>query len=117
MKYFITHGNFNWADEISMDGFDLWTEEELNLALKDFDKGGEYYGKTCNVYVGSNEDQDIESDDVLWELKSAEEITKDEYDAIMRVLGGSYGKTYYNQYDPERIDEDEDEDGEDDDED
>lgn len=107
MKYFMTDGNFNWADEISLDGFDIWTEEELNEARKDFDKGGTFYGKSVNVYVGSNEDQDIEAEDVLSELQYPREITEEQYNAIKAVFGTSYGKTYFNEFTNYFCDEDE----------
>ena len=106
MKYFITDGNFNWADEISLDGFDIWTEDELNEARKDFDKGGTFYGKSVNVYVGSNEDQDIEAADVLGELRHPREITKEEYDVLKKLFGSSYGKTYFNEFTNYFCDED-----------
>ena len=98
MKYFITYGDFNWADEISLDGFNLWTEEELNEVRKDFSEGGQFYHKSVNVYVGSNEDQDVESDDVLGELRWPREITEEQYNAIKAVFGTSFGKTYFNEF-------------------
>ena len=98
MKYFITHSHFNWADEIDLDGFNVWTEDELNEARKDFSKGGQFYNKEVNVYVGSNEDQDISSSDVLRELQYPREITEEEYKAIKNVFGSSYGKTYYSEF-------------------
>ena len=107
MKYFLTHGNFNWADEIDLNGFDLWTEDQLNKARQDFSEGGQFYHKSVNVYVGSNEDQDIASSDVLRELQWPREITEEQYNAIESVFGTSYGKTYFNEYINQICDEEE----------
>ena len=76
MKYYITQGGLNWADEIDFEGFDLFTEDQLKDAIKAFSKGGEYYDKSVNAYLGTNEDEEVSSEDVLYELKEAEEITE-----------------------------------------
>ena len=39
MKYYITEGDVNWADEIDFEGFDLFTEDELKDAKKSFSAG------------------------------------------------------------------------------
>lgn len=98
MKYYITQGNLNWADEIDFDGFDLFTEEELNDAKKVFSEGGDYYDKTVTAYLGTNEDEEVSSNDVLDELEDAEEISKTEYDAICKVLGSHFGVTCYGEF-------------------
>jgi hypothetical protein len=98
MKYYITNGSLNWADEIDFDGFDLFTEDELKDAIKAFSDGGEYYDKEVSAYLGTNEDEDISSEDVLYELKEAEEITEAQYEAISDVLGDHYGVTCYGKF-------------------
>lgn len=98
MKYYITNGSLNWADEIDFDGFDLFTEEELNDAKKAFSEGGEYYDKSVNAYLGTNEDEEVSSEDVLYELEEAEEITEAQYEAISDVLGDHYGVTCYGSF-------------------
>ena len=97
MKYYITEGDVNWADEIDFEGFDLFTEDELKDAKKSFSAGGEYYNKTVNACFGTNEDGEIEASDVLYELENATEITEAQYVAISDVLGDHYGVTSYGE--------------------
>ena len=53
MKYYISNGCLNWADEIDFEGFDLFTEEELKDAIKAFSEGGEYYYQSVIAYIGT----------------------------------------------------------------
>lgn len=98
MKYYITNVSLKWADEIDFDGFDLFTEEELKDAKKAFSEGGEYYDKSVNAYLGTNEDEEVSSEDVLYELEEAEEITEAQFKAISDVLGDHYGVTCYGAF-------------------
>lgn len=90
MKYYITQGGLNWADEIDFEGFDLFTEDQLKDAIKAFSKGGEYYDKSVNAYLGTNEDEEVSSEDVLYELKEAEEITEALQGGENPIVGLSY---------------------------
>lgn len=109
MKYYISNGGLNWADEIDFDGFDLFTEDQLKDAIKSFSKGGEYYDKSVNAYLGTNEDEEVYAEDVLAELEDAEEITEAQFEAISDVLGDHYGVTCYGAFIDglEYLDEDE----------
>ena len=52
MKYYISNGGLNRADEIDFEGFDLFTEE-LKDAIKAFSEGGEYYDQSVSAYIGT----------------------------------------------------------------
>ena len=62
-----------------------------------------------NVYLGTNEDEEVSSEDVLDELKEAEEITEAQFEAISDVLGDHYGVTCYGSFidNAEYLEEDE----------
>lgn len=98
MKYYISHGGLNWEDEIDFEGFDLFTEDQLKDAIKAFSKGGDYYDESVCAYLGTNEYEEVSSEDVLYELKEAEEITEAQFEAISDVLGDHYGVTCYGEF-------------------
>ena len=94
MKYYLVKSGLNWADEIDFEGFDLLTEDELEKAKKEFKN----LRLTVNASIGTNEDVDIESSEVLEDLRGAQEITESEYNFLNRLFSKHYGETPYNNF-------------------
>ncbi len=94
MKKYIVKSSFNWADEIDLTGFDLFTEDEL----KDTKKALKNLSLEVKGYIGTNEDIDIEASDVLEELDCAKEISDGEYAFLKSLFSDHYGKTLCNMF-------------------
>lgn len=94
MKKYIVKSSFNWADEIDFEGFDLFTEKELNAAKADF----ENLNFSATVYIGTNEELDIDASEVLDELNSAKEISDGEYSFLRNLFSDHYGETLYDKF-------------------
>lgn len=94
MKQFLVKTSTNWADEMDLDGFIILDEKELEEAKKEM---GELAADDfeAEVSVGTNEEMDIEAEEVLDELNSAIELTPEEYENISRLIGTRYGFSLY----------------------
>ena len=96
-KFYLVKSRPNWADEIDFEGFDLFSEDEYQNELKKFEKLAKE-NASCEVYVGSNEEDEVEAETVLRDLKKAEPIDIDEHAFLLGRFGRHYGTTYYDWY-------------------
>lgn len=97
MKYYLVKSNVNWADELNLEGFDIFTEEELEKIKKDLaHEENEENVKT--VYIGSNEEVEISPVEIIEEFEEADEISKDAFMIIRNKLGEHFGYTKYILY-------------------
>lgn len=97
MKYYLVKSNVNWADELDLEGFDIFTEEELEKIKKDLaHEENEENVKT--VYIGSNEEVEISPAEIIEEFEEADEISKDAFMIIRNKLGEHFGHTKYILY-------------------
>jgi hypothetical protein len=94
MKYYLVKSNVNWADEIDLDGFDIFTEEELEKIKKELALAE----NVKTVSIGSNEEVEISPDEIIEELEEADEISKDAFMIIRNKLGEHFGYTKYILY-------------------
>lgn len=94
MKYYLVKSNVNWADEIDLDGFDIFTEEELEKIKKELALAE----NVKVVSIGSNEEVEISPDEIIEELEEADEISKDAFMIIRNKLGEHFGYTKYILY-------------------
>lgn len=96
MKYFLIEQSCNWADEFDMNGFWLGESEDeeelIKSILKDFlEEHGDFPVET---YFGTNEAMEFENENDYLATLSIREITKNEFNVINNVLGGSYGQVF-----------------------
>ena len=105
-KFYLVKSMPNWADEIEFEGFDLFNEDEYQNELEKFEKLAKE-NASCETYVGSNEEEELEAETVLRDLKNAEVINIDEHSFLVEHFGDHYGDTYYGWWDDEDYDEDE----------
>lgn len=94
MKYYLVKSNVNWADELDLEGFDIFTEEELEKIKKDLVRT-EY---TRTRYIGTNEEVEISPAEVIEELEEADEISREAFVIIRNKIGEHFGFTKYNLY-------------------
>lgn len=94
MKYYLVKSNVNWADEIDLDGFDIFTEEELEKIKKNL----AHTENVKTVYIGSNEEVEISPAEIIEEFEEADEISKDAFMIIRNKLGEHFGYTKYILY-------------------
>lgn len=113
MKHYLYKYEANWADEMDVSGFMILKETEKDMALakikRNFRNGG-------TVSIGSNEEIEYSNFDEVMNDISIEEISKENYDTINRLFGGSFGETgpcdNFIDVDYEDIDDESDEDDE-----
>ena len=93
MKKFLVKSNINLADEIDIEGFDIFTEEKLQQTIANLKASGE---ERRSSIIGSNEEVDIEIEDVLSDLEQADEISHEAYMILLNKFGEHFGETLYN---------------------
>ena len=97
MKQFLVKTSTNWADEIDLDGFIILDEKELEKATKEMTElAADDF--EAEVSVGTNEEMDVEAEEVLEELNNAVELTPEEYENISRLIGTRYGFSLYYEF-------------------
>ena len=94
-KFYLVKSEPNWADEIDFEGFDLFSEDEYQYELEKFEKLAKE-NTSCKTCVGSNEEQEIEAETVLNDLKRAKVIDIDQHAFLFEHFGKHYGDTYYS---------------------
>jgi len=94
MKYYLVKSSINWADEMDLDGFDIFTEEELEKIKKNL----AHAENVKTVYIGSNEEVEISPAEIIEEFEEADEISKDAFMIIRNKLGEHLGYTKYDLY-------------------
>lgn len=97
-KFYLVKSTPNWADEIDFEGFDLLSADEYKNEVKDFLKLAKEK-RSCYVCYGSNEEDYIFAESVLYDLENASIIDIDEQAFLFEHFGEHYGKTYYHLYD------------------
>lgn len=97
MRQFLVKTSTNWADEMDLDGFIILDEKELEEATKEMaDLAADDF--EAEVSVGTNEEMDVEAEEVLDELNNAIELTPEEYKNISRLIGTRYGFSLYDKF-------------------
>ena len=96
MKYFLIEQSCNYADEFDMEGFwvdeGITEQEVLDKILNNFiEENGDF---PVESYFGSNEAMIFEDESEYLDTISIKEITKNDYDVIINILGGGYGQTF-----------------------
>lgn len=94
MRQFLIKTSTNWADEMDLDGFIILDEKELEEATKEMAELAADDFK-AEISVGTNEEMDVEAEEVLEELNNAIELTPEEYENISRLIGTRYGFSLY----------------------
>jgi len=94
-KFYLVKSEPNWADEIDFEGFDIFSEDEYQNELEKFEKLAKE-NASCEGYVGSNEEDEVEAEQVLNDLKKAEVIDIDQQAFLFEHFGNHYGDTYYS---------------------
>ena len=100
-KFYLVKSVPNWADEFDFEGFDLFSEDEYKNEVKDFLKRAKEK-RGCVAYYGSNENDYVFAEGVLYDLEGASIINIDQHTFLMDKFGKHYGKTLYNLYRKER---------------
>ena len=76
MRQFLIKTSINWADEMDLDGFIILDEKELEEATKEMaELAADDF--EAEISVGTNEEMDVEAEEVLEELNNAIELTPD----------------------------------------
>lgn len=97
MRQFLVKTSTNWADEMDLDGFIILDEKELEEATKEMaDLAADDF--EAEISVGTNEEMDVEAEEVLDELNNAIELTPEEYENISRLIGTRYGFSLYDKF-------------------
>ena len=92
MQYYVLDTSYNWADEMDLDHFTIVSEKELNDYKKELSKVPRDF--EYSTYIGSNEEQYFNKDDIEGMLDTAKPISEPE----MKVL-----KKYVSQCDEDPI--------------
>ena len=94
MRQFLIKTSTNWADEMDLHGFIILDEKELEEATKEMaELAADNF--EAEISIGTNEEMDVEANEVLEELNTAIELTPEEYEHISRLLGTRYGFSLY----------------------
>lgn len=95
-KQYLIKTSTNWADEIDLHGWLILDENELAEAKKKLQQIIDEGGLTAELYIGTNEEIDIDADEVLGELNSAVELTHEEAHTLTKFFGLSYSFSLYD---------------------
>jgi hypothetical protein len=89
-RYYIVELDFDWADEISFDCFEVFTESELKFFKESLANLGD---DEREISIGTNEAINISPDDLLDMIENSDpvKITEEEYNVIRVRIGSSYG--------------------------
>lgn len=89
MKYFLVKESGNYADEFDIQGFKIF-EAESEEKVKEqiisdrFDDDIPEY--PLELYFGTNEAVEINSEQELWSMLDITEISKQDYDVLLRLF-------------------------------
>lgn len=97
MKQYLIKTSTNWADEIDLDGWIILDESDLVEAKKKLQPMVDD-GLHAELYVGTNEEIEVDADEVLDELNSAIELTPEEAHTLKKFFGSSYGFSLYDRF-------------------
>lgn len=97
MKQYLIKTSTNWADEIDLDGWLILDENDLAEAKKKVQQLVDA-DITAELSVGTNEEMDVDADEVLDELNSAIELTPEEAATLTKFFGLSYGFSLYDSF-------------------
>ena len=88
----------NWADEMDIDGYQILTHKEWQDKQEEYKKA--FNQAPQEIYFGTNQENYYdELEDYMSEI-SAQEISEDEADVLIKYLGKSYGnfaEPYYEE--------------------
>lgn len=88
---------FNWADEISFNGFEVVSEDWWNdycKAVRQPTEGEflDWLEWPCDCYVGSNQSITFENADKYLQTFKSVNISDSDAEVLKRLLGGAFGK-------------------------
>lgn len=95
----IVHTEYNWADEISFESWEIWDENDLEQAKQkviDYWANG---GKQFDICVGSNEEVEFYDLDCClgdWCYIKEELISESDAEVLERLFDGGYGKVQFS---------------------
>jgi hypothetical protein len=90
MKKFLVKEDSCWADEFDLEGFKIIEAETKELVEEILLKGREF---PCEIYFGSNECQEYESKEEFLNDISISEISDNDAEVLLRLLGTHFGVT------------------------
>lgn len=97
MKQYLIKTSTNWADEIDLHGWLILDENDLAAAKQKLQPMIDD-GLHAELYVGTNEEIQVDADEVLVELNSAIELTPEEAHTLTKFFGLSYGFSLYDRF-------------------
>ena len=97
MKYYYISESRDWADEFDTFGFHLMNEDEFNEGKKDSEEVIAT-NPEVEVHFGTNEWHMICGPEDFWGSINVKEISKEEYDTLVKVIGKSGGITTFPLY-------------------
>lgn len=80
----------NWADEMDLDGFKVFTNEEFEAYIQGWKKAFEYRG-SYTMCVGTNEEIEYESFEEFERTLDVSALDHGEYRTIQDHLGDEFG--------------------------
>lgn len=84
-KFIFVHQDSNWADEMDVHGYKVFTKTEFNELLDTLEK----INFPVTRYFGTNEEDEIPSlEDYLYDLR-CKKITQVEYEAFISMFGST----------------------------
>lgn len=87
-NYVLVKWSDNWADEMDLDGFCIYTES----AWKDFRTKLSAYKDEFSICVGTNEDIDYSNGKDLLKKMNVHKLSESDYATISRIFGDGYGE-------------------------
>ena len=75
-KFFLVDTTVDWADELDVCGYAIYNGAELQKMIEYVSEKDDDW--TYSVYLGTNEDTELNKEDVLEMLNSAEPITAEQ---------------------------------------
>lgn len=87
MDYYILKSDFNWADEMNLEGFIIINEIQKENFRKAFEGYKTLDSDYFNFYCGTNEEVELSIDDLNSELDGAELISRNEVKMMLKIFG------------------------------
>lgn len=85
-KYKIVKVNTNWADEMDVTGFVIYTEENYNKLVNEVKK---FLLTAKEIYIGTNESIEISDLNDWRHMTGAFDISEEQVKLLLKLFGGS----------------------------
>jgi len=95
-KYYLVEQETNYADEFDLEGFWIQEAESEEKLKKELVQNliGERGDFPMEIYFGSNEAVEFENENDYISTLKISEITKEEYDVVVKLFGGAFGECF-----------------------